>query len=394
MGRDDEFRARVAAAVDEDTVGRAGWLWLTRPDDWAEEVARIETEVTTNAAAAFEERDERDARRRLAAARAAAERATAAATARQQEAAGIRAELLDERARRRAAEAQIADLQAELSRAQEERTAAVRQLKQVEGKLVKRAAEVKETKARLREAEQRHTSPRQASITPPSIDPVALAAALDTATRSTAALAQALQELQELTATVLDPTRMDAPESPRASDVSVADGPDLPDALDRQATPDPRSPSRRTPVALPSGIRDDSQEALDHLLRTPGLRLLVDGYNVSMLGWPDRPVAEQRHRLVATLAEAVARCGTTADVVFDGAAVDEPKIPRSVRQFVHVRFSPPGVEADDVVLDLLGDLPPARPVAVASSDNRVRDGARRLGANLVHARQLVDLLRR
>ncbi|MGH9265713.1 MAG: hypothetical protein ACRD1D_13580, partial [Acidimicrobiales bacterium] len=31
---DDEFRARVAEAVTEDEVGRAGWLWLTRPAGW------------------------------------------------------------------------------------------------------------------------------------------------------------------------------------------------------------------------------------------------------------------------------------------------------------------------------------------------------------------------
>jgi hypothetical protein len=31
---------------------------------------------------------------------------------------------------------------------------------------------------------------------------------------------------------------------------------------------------------------------------------------------------------------------------------------------------------------------------VASSDKRVRDGARRLGANLIHAHQLIALLRR
>ena len=57
-------------------------------------------------------------------------------------------------------------------------------------------------------------------------------------------------------------------------------------------------------------------------------------------------------------------------------------------------FPPPGVEADDVVLDLVERLPAATPLVVASSDKRVREGAKRLGANLLHARQLLDLLRR
>jgi hypothetical protein len=45
-----------------------------------------------------------------------------------------------------------------------------------------------------------------------------------------------------------------------------------------------------------------------------------------------------------------------------------------------------------VVLDLVAQLPPGRPVIVVSSDNRVREGARRGGANLLYSRQLLDTL--
>jgi rRNA-processing protein FCF1 len=61
---------------------------------------------------------------------------------------------------------------------------------------------------------------------------------------------------------------------------------------------------------------------------------------------------------------------------------------------VRVRFSPPGVEADDVIIEMAGSIPANRPVIVASSDRRVRDGARRHGANLLGARQLTEALRR
>jgi rRNA-processing protein FCF1 len=61
---------------------------------------------------------------------------------------------------------------------------------------------------------------------------------------------------------------------------------------------------------------------------------------------------------------------------------------------VRARFSPVGVEADDVVIDLVGRIPVATPVVVVSSDKRVREGARRAGANLLHARQLLALLGR
>ena len=66
----------------------------------------------------------------------------------------------------------------------------------------------------------------------------------------------------------------------------------------------------------------------------------------------------------------------------------------SPRPAVRVRFSPPGVEADDVIIELAGSIPAIRPVIVASSDRRVRDGARRHGANLLGARQLTEALRR
>ncbi|MCU1499045.1 MAG: hypothetical protein JWM47_2998, partial [Acidimicrobiales bacterium] len=34
IDEDDAFRARIAAVADEGEVGRAGWLWLHRPDGW------------------------------------------------------------------------------------------------------------------------------------------------------------------------------------------------------------------------------------------------------------------------------------------------------------------------------------------------------------------------
>jgi hypothetical protein len=59
-----------------------------------------------------------------------------------------------------------------------------------------------------------------------------------------------------------------------------------------------------------------------------------------------------------------------------------------------VSFSPAGVEADDVLLARVADLDPSRPVVVASSDRRVRDGAAAMGANVVASAQLLAALRR
>ena len=60
---------------------------------------------------------------------------------------------------------------------------------------------------------------------------------------------------------------------------------------------------------------------------------------------------------------------------------------------VRVHFSHAEVEADDVVLDIVARLPTDRPVVVVSSDRRVQDGARRLGANIVKSCELLALQR-
>ena len=147
------------------------------------------------------------------------------------------------------------------------------------------------------------------------------------------------------------------------------------------------------PLRLPPGVTDDTVEAVDHLVRAPGALLLVDGYNISQAAWYQDPIARQRTRLVDALAELHARTGVEVEVVFDGADVDRIA-DRPVRPAVRVRFSASGVEADDVLLELVDAAPQRRPVIVASSDHRVRDGARRRGANVIGARQLLGALRR
>jgi hypothetical protein len=82
------------------------------------------------------------------------------------------------------------------------------------------------------------------------------------------------------------------------------------------------------------------------------------------------------------------------EVVFDGAEGHGPKPPSTAgRRLVRTTFSPPGVEADDVVIERAASLPAGRPVVVASNDRRVQDGARAAGANVVGSGQLLALLR-
>ena len=141
-------------------------------------------------------------------------------------------------------------------------------------------------------------------------------------------------------------------------------------------------------------VFDDSREAAEHLVRVPGMLVLVDGYNVTLSAWQDLPISTQRSRLVDACNELVARSGADVLIVFDGA--EEPADLRAAGSISRVRwrFSPVDVEADDVLLDLVAGLDPSRPVTVASSDRRVRDGARLLGANAISTPQLLAVLRR
>jgi predicted RNA-binding protein with PIN domain len=164
----------------------------------------------------------------------------------------------------------------------------------------------------------------------------------------------------------------------------------------RQAAAERAGAARRVPLPLPPGILDDAPEAADHLVRQPGVLLLVDGYNTTLtdLDWSALPIAEQRQRLVDALRELAARTGVAVEVVFDGAEGGGPHLAAGPgRHGVRVVFSAPDEEADDWILRRVAALPPARPVVVASSDRRVREGAARLGANVVAARQLMSLLR-
>jgi predicted RNA-binding protein with PIN domain len=404
VDQDDDFRARVAASVDADTVGRGGWLWLTRPPGWPDDLAAIEADVSerraTRAAERRAARDERSAARRLAATEAALTRAETVGEERRRELDRLQRELEDLRGAAAAAGVRLAELETTVAELAEARTSAVRNLKDAEARLVRRATEMKALKARVRELEDEARVPAASAVDVPPLDAppanrppdageiatagprpdlVVVARELDRAARGASSLAEGLAGL----AAALSDSG-DEPAPPAL--VPEPSGPPVP------AAPVPRE--GRRPVALPGGLLDDSVAAAEHLLRTPGAVLVVDGYNVTMAGWPELGAAEQRRRLVALLADLAARTSTRVEVVFDGAEVDTGAVtvPAPARQWVRVRFSPPDVEADDVVLDLVAQLPASRPVIVASSDNRVRQGARRGGANLLYSRQLLDTL--
>lgn len=133
---------------------------------------------------------------------------------------------------------------------------------------------------------------------------------------------------------------------------------------------------------------DDDPALLDELLSLPQVHLIVDGYNVTKTAWPTLPLQTQRQRLVTALGVLVAQRRVEVTVVFDGAELSGPvqlTQPRGVR----VRFSPPGVIADEVIRQLVRAEPSGRPLVVVSSDREVAESVGGAGARAVSAAALV-----
>lgn len=141
------------------------------------------------------------------------------------------------------------------------------------------------------------------------------------------------------------------------------------------------------------GLADDDPARLDALLALPQTHLIVDGYNVTKLGYGTLPLEAQRARLVSGLAGLAAQTGSEVTCVFDGAERSTalaPATPRNVR----VLFSSPGEIADELIRRLVRAEPSGRSVVVVSTDREVADGVRASGARAVPSAALLRRLDR
>jgi len=130
-------------------------------------------------------------------------------------------------------------------------------------------------------------------------------------------------------------------------------------------------------------------QMLEQHLTMPRARLIVDGYNVTKSIWPESSLEAQRTRLLKALAPLVARTGAETTVVFDAADADT-RAPVSVPRGVRVLFSPVGVIADDVIVDLVEAEPDGRGIVVVTDDQELRRRAR--GCRSVSPRRLFDAI--
>jgi predicted RNA-binding protein with PIN domain len=407
---DPAFRERVARALDvagvADVLGRAGVLWLLRPDGWEAELAGLVAEERAAAAATADETQERDAQRRLRHAEEARDRAERATDDARRALQAARLELQEERRLRREAEdgvgrsaRHVAALEEQLLASRRRASAAADQLAErtdAEGAAAAAAAALRDEVHRLRAALAERSADAALAEAPrapersPAPDQRAVAEAVAAASAAAAALGAALGRA----ALALEATGAAAPalEPAPAEEGPPADrdppSPTRPRWVRRQR----RGTSRR-PAPLPPLVHDDSAEAAEHLVRLPNVSLLVDGYNATLSTWPDLPLPEQRRRLVDALAELAARTGARPEVVFDGAeVVPARQAAPPPRSLVKVTFTSSDVEADDELIARARSL--HLPVVVASDDRRVRSGARAAGANVLGVDQLLAALRR
>ena len=363
LDSDDAFRERVANVVALGVLDQAGVLFLTRPEGWEAELERLASEGAQAEADAQAEKAEKSAQRRLKAAEAARTKAEERVSELTVELERTRAVLEQERVAKRQAETTAHNVTWDVDNLR---------------KRVRELESAAEAWAQEREELTRQAASGAATATgAASPAPVEVPAPLDLS-----GITEALRDARLALATAarsLDEAVRAVPDAQPATALDAAA------AQERRIRPQKHA---RRPEPLPGGVRDDSVEAARHLLRVRHVVVIVDGYNVAKRGWPDLVgLADQRDRLLNRLVGLHASTRAEFQIVFDGTQAGS--IAASKGQPVTVLFTETGTTADDEILRLVPTMPRERAVVVASSDREVADGARRLGANVISAEQLL-----
>jgi predicted RNA-binding protein with PIN domain len=350
LDTDADFRARVSLVADERSVGRVGMAFLERPEGWkafVDQMIDAANEPVIESASAIARVE-----KRLVAVESARDRANAERDAALADVDGRQTELDALAVEHAAVIGEVEALRAENIELVEQRQRAVAELKKTEEVMARHIGERKRLEGVLD--------------------------AMTSAQLSSTAVGAGITDVEVRSA-------VDSIED------AMGDVQGQLEALRRASTPERIPVARRTPLSVPHGLFDDSVEFADYLLSVPKMTVLVDGYNVTKEAHGDWELEQQRTWLEQGLLTLARRLGASFHVVFDGADVDTSgRTGRSSE--VQIRFSPEGVEADDVLIEAVGHMDVARPITVVSSDNRVRDGAIVGGANVLHSRQLLAFL--
>jgi predicted RNA-binding protein with PIN domain len=434
---DDAFRSEVAAAAEEDDLGRLAWLWLTRPEGWRDELDGILTEerrareltereqdLTSRLETAEKKLDsmrreleesrkanddllaETDRLRKVAGDHAAAGRSFQARIgeleAANRGAASASSDALD---RVRLLEREKEDLLAAISAARTNMEAAVSERDRLAGQVSKLADEKHESTAANRLVAEEALTARRAAAE-------ALGRVLEARATLESAIDAAADELGVSRGPSGEPPGLQesagsgsALSPPRDPEVA---GEDLLRVIQPGLSSGSTGPSFGEPgkqgqwtrgvrrrLDLPPAVLDDSPEAAGYLVRAPGAVLIVDGYNVALTSWPGVDLPSSRDRLVSALAELAIRVKIPVSVYFDGNEEGGRVPPPAVaRPWLRVYFSASSREADEDIVGAIEALDQGVAVVVATDDGQVRSDSRDLGANVISVGQLLAVLGR
>jgi predicted RNA-binding protein with PIN domain len=148
---------------------------------------------------------------------------------------------------------------------------------------------------------------------------------------------------------------------------------------------------RRRALALPGGVAGESPRATEYLLRATAALVLVDGYNVAKLAWPEAELALQRERCLDLVDDIARRFSSEVVVVFDGAEVVGSHATK--RRLARVSYSRPGESADDVIRNEVKATPTERPVVVVTNDRAIRRDVAADGANVISSNGFLAVAR-
>jgi predicted RNA-binding protein with PIN domain len=159
-----------------------------------------------------------------------------------------------------------------------------------------------------------------------------------------------------------------------------------------EPVPFPPKTRRRAPLPVPKGRLPEDPQTLYEWLSADGVRLLIDGYNVTKSegGFGDLSLEGQRERLIDEVSKLVARKRVPTTIVFDGSEVG-PGTGHRPRGAVKVEYSLPGEIADDHLVALLGTGTEA--TILVTSDRDLQSRAEALGATIASSTQLLALIR-
>jgi hypothetical protein len=195
---------------------------------------------------------------------------------------------------------------------------------------------------------------------------------------------QVLAELADLATRLRTPPRVERPGA-RADGAGAG-------AIDAAGVPRwvrPASPGR--PNRLPPGVDPEHSTAVVSLLQVPGLRVFIDGYNVTkdVRGVPGLPLEQQRRWLVRMVNGVVARFDIRPTLVFDGRADAGGEAPHARGVIVCFSFDE---TADEMLVGMLDALDADAPALVVSSDRAVRAAAEARNVNSVASDRFVDAI--